>query len=468
MKKIAIIGGGAAGVGALISLASHHDVTLFESSDYLGGHAFTFTDSSNSPIAVDLGVEYFHERLSPNIFCLLSNYNLDTYVAPLSLACYQQNANPDDFWSNLRIAGNMKQAFHQEMNRFQSDMLSVLQPNQTTMRSKTIGDFLDSKHYSKAFQLQVVLPIMTIFSGCLAPSLDYSLTYVALSFSMNLLSFYSSCHWRKVSGGVSQLYQAIVNQYSSSIQLNQRIAKVTHFDQYARVHLQDGSTADFDEVIFACHADQALALIHQPSSKQEALLGHFEYVNVSSSLHTDDQALQLHSTGPEYFQFALSDTLNRQFTGHLSRVNHHLLPYHGTKPYFVSFDAEKLLDQSKVMLTKRWKLPKLRPIDLHQKMQIRSIQGKQHFWYCGTDYSITGHEGALVSGMVVGQRLGGEYPFEHDWFANMQFQTIKSFMGVYSKKGKLAASLGDTLFGAIKKTGAHQHFSHRFVKDILF
>ena len=259
------------------------------------------------------------------------------------------------------------------------------------MSSKSIGDFLDSKHYSKAFQLQVVLPIMTIFSGCLAPSLDYSLTYVALSFSMNLLSFYSSCHWRKVSGGVSQLYQAIVNQYSSSIQLNQRIAKVTHFDQYARVHLQDGSTADFDEVIFACHADQALALIHQPSSKQEALLGHFNTL-MCQALHLMIKRC-LHSTGPEYFQFALSDTLNRQFTYSLELIIIYFLimgPSHT-----LSALMRKASRSVKGHVNQAMEATKLRLIDLHQKMQIRSIQGKQHFWYCGTDYSITGHEGAL-------------------------------------------------------------------------
>ena len=202
---------------------------------------------------------------------------------------------------------------------------------------------------------------------------------------------------------------------------------------------------------------------------QQKILGTFEYVDVQSSLHTDQETLSLPTKATEYFQFELAEHPTSDFPGYLTRVINHLKPYQDiTQPLFVSFDRGESLSSNEVITTKNWRLPKLRPKDLWNKMQVRNIQGQNNLWFCGTDYSLTGHEGAMVSGLVIAHHLGADYPFEHNWLAKSQFNTIKQFMGVYSKTEKLKNTVNQKAFSFAKKLKVHQKFAHHFISELLF
>ncbi len=470
MKKIMIIGGGVAGVSALWALHKTHDVILCESTNEIGGHAYTHeVQNQNQKISVDMGVEYIHERLSPNFFALINQLELPTYIAPLSFCAFKTEDREHNYWSNLRLGGKLNSKFFAEMNRFQSELQNLVFEDKDQLKKLSIGDFITQRNYSDEFAKQVLLPILTTFSGCKAPSLEYSLLYVALSFNMNLLSFFSSCHWRKLSGGIHQYLLKLQQQLKDHIQLNCAITKVTPQQDKVLVTLENGSTVEMDQVIFACQAEIALKLLNNPSESQQKILGAFEYVEVQSTVHTDAEALNLPANACEYFQFELADKPRPDFPGYLTRVINYLKPYHELElPLFVSFDRSDKLSNDKIITTKNWRLPKLRPRDLWNKMQVRAIQGQDNLWYCGTDYSLTGHEGAMVSGLVIAQHLGAQYPFEYNWLAKSQFNTIKQFMGIYSRKEELKTKINQKAFSVAKKLKIHQKFAHYFISELLF
>ena len=470
MKKTIIIGGGVAGMSALWALHKTHDVTLFESSAEVGGHAYTHeVVHQNQKVSVDMGVEYIHERLSPNFFALINQLELPTYIAPLSFCAFKAEDRERNYWSNLRLGGTLNSRFFTEMDRFQSELQNLVFQDKDQLKKLSIGDFVAQGNYSDEFAKQVLLPILTTFSGCRAPSLEYSLLYIAISFNMNLLSFFSSCHWRKLSGGVHQYLLKLQQQLNKHIKLNSAVTKVSPQQDKILVTLKNEETIEVDQVLFACQAEIALRLLDKPSELQQKILSAFEYVDVQSSIHTDKEALNLPSNAYEYFQFELAQNPTHNFPGYLTRVINNLKPYQDLNtPLFVSFDRTEQLARDKIIATKNWRLPKLRPKDLWNKMQVRTIQGQNNLWYCGTDYSLTGHEGAMVSGLVIAHRLGAEYPFEDNWLAKSQFNTIKQFMGIYSTKERLKTTINQKTFSLVKKLKLHQKFAHHFIGELLF
>tara|TARA_R110000868_G_scaffold123197_3_gene326395 strand:- start:106 stop:1518 length:1413 start_codon:yes stop_codon:yes gene_type:complete len=470
LKKIAIIGGGAAGSVAAWALHKNHDVTLFEAESYLGGHAYTHVIANEGKqVSIDMGVEYFHERLSPNLSAILEHFNIGSYIAPLSFKAFNQN-NPNlIYWSNCQLGGDLGNSLHDEMNRFQLDMINIMQKDNPALKGMSVQQFLDQENYSENFRLQALLPLMTTFSGCKASSLDYSLMYFALSFNMNLLSFFTASHWRKVDGGIHAYLKQIHHYLNDRVKTNCRVSSVEKTKDGIVVTLEDKSTYHFDEIIFACQAYIAKDLIKNITHEQLACLSAFEYVDVQSTLHTDIAAVSCQPLSHEYCQFGLTSEPTRSFVGTLTRVNNNLHPYQKLDPtLFVSFDNRESIDASKIIAEKNWKLPKLRPIDMAHKRKIANIQGKGSFWFCGTDYSLTGHEGALVSGLVIADHLGAACPFKVNWLARAQFDVIKSFMGIYTAKEKITEKLVEIIFKTAKFLNLHRRLSSRFVKDLIF
>lgn len=469
MKKIGIIGGGAAGSAAAWALSKKYEVTLFEAESYLGGHAYTHeVEVDETKVSIDMGVEYYHERLSPNLSALLNYFKLDSYIAPLSFKAFSQTHPETHYWSNNQLEGIIKQKLNDEMNRFHIDMLSVIQ-KPDAVKGMSVQDFLNKNQYSIEFRQQALLPLTTTFSGCRAPSLDYSLLYFALSFNMNLLSFFTPCYWRKVKNGIHSYLKKIHQELGDKVKLNSPVTSVEKTENKVVVTLADNTSYYFDEVIFACQAYIAKKLIKNIDQQQYNCLDAFEYVDVQSTLHTDKEAVSKQPLTNEYCQFELTTTPCDNFTGILTRVNHHLYPYkHLTTPLYVSFDNRDIISPETIISKKDWKLPKLRPIDILSKRKMSAIQGKNNLWYCGTDYSLTGHEGALVSGLVIAKHLGADYPFEDQWLARAQFDLIKSFMGIYTKNQKIKEKFISLLMNISKFLNLHQRLSGRFIKELFF
>lgn len=468
MKKIAIIGGGAAGSAAAWVLNKKYDVTLYEAGSYLGGHAYTHELTiDGEKISVDMGVEYYHERLSPNFSALLKYFNLESYIAPLSFKAFSPLEPNTDYWSNNHCGGKLKNELYDEMNRFHLDMIEVI--NDKQFKEMSMKDFLDSRGYSNEFRQKALLALMSTFSGCKNIALDYSLAYFALSFNMNLLSFFTPSHWRKVKGGVHVYLKNIQQSLKAKVFLNTEVTSVEKLRHCIKVTLANNENNYYDDVIFACQAYIAKNLLKNSSEQQRACLNAFEYVDVQSTLHSDSAAVSCQALSDEYCQFQLSATSNSLTVGSLTRANHHLHAYqHLLKPIYVSFDNRDRIDPLKIICKKDWKLPKLRPIDIQHKYKISMIQGKDNLWFCGTDYSLTGHEGAIVSGLVIANHLGADYPFKDNYLAKAQFDLIKSFMRIYTRKQRLCECLVGILFTIAKYFNLHQRLSGQFIKEILF
>lgn len=469
-QRIAIIGGGGAGTTAAWLLDDVHDIVLFEAEDRLGGHAYTHRANKNGvEVHVDMGVEYFNERLSPNLFAMHGLFGIETYVAPLSFRA--TFPGQQRWWSNISVEGGLRDALARELDRFHLDMASVLAAGDPKLKKMSVGDYLKANDYSEDFASQALLPLMTTFSGCNAPSLDYNLMYVAVSFNMSLLSFFSPGYWRKSKDGIDAYIRKIAEILGDKARLNSPVRKVRAAAGGRIEVVVDAGVETFDHVVFATHADVTLKMLDSPTEKQRDILGRFEYVPTRSVMH-DDESVLASGDNEEYCEFVMPDGHEQgegaQRYGQLTRVSNRLHAYAGIdEPLLVTFDPKQEISGDRIAVEKRWKLPKLRPGDFYQKTRYRTIQGEGNLWYCGTDTSLTGHEGATVSGMVVAERLGATYPFAGNTLATIQFNVIKDLMGVRRPSERFRNAIGDFVFSAAKRMSMHKTQSHKFIKDIF-
>ena len=461
-QRIAIVGGGAAGVTLAWHLAALHHITVFEAGEHLGGHAFTHTLMHEGKlIHADMGVEYFTERLAPNLMTHLKALDVETFVAPLSFSCLSDDASV--LWSNQQTTAASSQALRQAFDQFHQDMVEV-SLHQERYKSWSVGDFVSERGYDAGFVNQALLPLLTVYSGCNGPSLDYSLVYCAVSFNMNLLSFFSPAYWRKAKGGIDGYLKIMHRKLGPRVRLNTKVMSVRSHKRGVEVRTH-AESQNFDQVIMATHADQALHIIEAPTPEQATLLGAYEYVPVEAILHTDSLAVA-HGSPDSYCVFVkAADAPNEASNawGTLTRVVTHFEP--ASSPLYVTFDPKMALDPAKVILRKQWKLPKLRPLDLHRRSLIRAIQGHDRIWYCGTDFSYGGHEGALTSGLVLAQHFGASVGQSASTSARIQFELVKDLMGIESPSERLIRHLDQRLLRIADKLGSVERLAPHVMRQ---
>lgn len=466
-KNIAIIGAGGAGTTAAWCLSKIHNVSLFEVEGNIGGHACSETfEVEGNVVSVDMGVEFFSEKQAPNLCALLHHFNIETFVAPLSFAASFDNNQ--SYWSNMNFNGVVWDNIKEECSKFQIQMHELMHSYDPIAKKMTIGEFLKKNNYSDDFTYKGLFPLLTTFSSCQSPLEEYSLTFCSISFSMGLLSFFHPTYWRKSKGGIGAYLNAMEDELKNNIFLNSSIKRVLRNLDSVTLIFKNGKEEKFDEVIFATHADTALSLIANPTVQEKEILGGFEYAKIRCVLHTDESVLAPNIPHRAYIEYnAIDQDSNHKIGGSLTRILNQLDPYkHIKTPVLVTFDPKTNISHHKIIREKNWKLPKLRPIDMHRKMQIRSIQGKMKTWFCGTDTTFTGHEGAILSGLVMADALGAKYPFAKNDWAKIQFDIVKGIMGIYTTPEKVNNLCTSSIHKIAKYLGLHKSQISKVLLDM--
>jgi uncharacterized protein len=450
-KKIAIVGGGAAGTAAAWALQDHAKVSLFEMSETLGGHAYNCTvEDETGKCHIDMGVELFSEKLAPNLCAFFEILELETFVTPLAFsAIFERNK----IWHNRGAKSQLWFKCRHECDRFHRDMLRIVQDS-SRFKKLTLGEFLKQHDYTEEFTHKFIKPLLTTFSGCNANSFEYSLLYTAVSFSMGLLSFFNAGYWRKLSKGVGDYYEKLTRKLDVDLHLSTKVISVRRIGKKIILINDKQERFEFDNVIMATHADISLNILESPTKQEEKLLSQFSYIPVKSVLHSDATIILASDHEKMYCEYREDDLKASQHAnGMLTRINNCLEPYANVKtPLLVTFDPKVAIAKEKIHCIKHWKLPKCRPMDLYRKTLMHTIQGEGGVWYCGTDFSYTGHEGAFVSGLVVANALGADYHFENNIFASMQFYSIKNLMNIRSWKEKWLSKGVSFGFSKMKKS----------------
>ena len=300
-QRIAIIGSGISGIGAALALAPHHDVTLFEKDDRLGGHANTARISYPMPggareVDVDTGFIVYNEKTYPNLTAFFEHYEVPTEWSDMSLSFTVDGGRIE--WA----ADNLDKIFAQRRNilrpSFVGAMRSVLRFNREAQAAlasseahdEPIEQWLDARGYSDSFKRLYLYPMAgAIWS---TRSVD-----IAAFPARSLFAFYENhdlfaglgdaVQWRTVTGGSRSYVTRAAAQLGERVRMNAPVASVTTQDDGVRVTLDSGRSMHFDQAIIATHSDEALALRPDADAETRALLAKVRYTPNRAVLHRD-------------------------------------------------------------------------------------------------------------------------------------------------------------------------------------
>ena len=418
--KIAVVGSGISGLAAAWLLSPQHQVTLFEAGNYLGGHTHTVdVEVEGTSFPVDTGFLVFNHRTYPNLTALFRTLEIDTVASDMSFAV--SLADPDLEWAGSTLTTLFAQKRNLARPGFWRMLQDTLRFNRATAAASpnelpemTLGAYLTMGKYSAEFRDWYLLPMAAAIWSCPTQAmLDYPLTtFVRFARNHGLLQITDRPQWHTVRGGGRQYVERIVGALGD-VRLATPVRSIMRDVDGVWLGLPGGNCERFDEVVLACHSDQALALLATEASVAERrILGAIRYQPNRAVLHTDASLLPRDPRVWSAWNYMTGPRHDGPPSVSVSYLINHLQPLPVSSPVIVSLNPHIEPDPAKVIGDYDYDHPLFDQAAIDAQAQLAAIQGVERVWFCGAWGGYGFHEDGLASAMAVANRLGCRAPWQ--------------------------------------------------------
>jgi len=415
-KRIAVIGSGISGLSAAYHLRNQADVTLFEADSYFGGHTHTVDVTLPSPQGmvthgVDTGFLVFNERTYPGLIGLFAELQVQTSASDMSFSVQTPRASGQRAmeWSG----SNLNTVFAQRSNllsptflgmfrdvlRFNTLANALADRGQDHALMQPLGEFLEDHKFGSAFRHWYLLPMLGCIWSCPTDQmLQFPVaTMVRFCHNHGLIQVVNRPQWFTVTGGAKHYVEKLL-QHIPRTHLQTPVKRIERNGSEARVFTASGSE-DFDGVVLACHADQALSLLAQPTPQEQALLGAIRYHPNKAVLHTDTSVMPKKKLAWAAWNYERATDLGLES----SRVCLHywinrLQPLPFSQDVVVSLNPVRAIDPSKVLGEYDYAHPVFDLAAIEAQSQLSSLQGQHNTWYAGAWMGYGFHEDGFKAG----------------------------------------------------------------------
>ncbi|MFM9843518.1 MAG: NAD(P)/FAD-dependent oxidoreductase [Dongiaceae bacterium] len=420
--KVAVIGGGAAGLTAAWALSKHHDVTLYEAEKRLGGHANTIdVDCAGAVIPVDTGFIVYNEANYPQFKRLLAALDVPTQRSVMTfsvsidkpdleyagnargLFCQPANAWRPAFW---RLLGDIK--------RFNRDAMAFLDGDQVPA-DLTLGQFLERQGYGPQLAEQYLLPMAAaIWSASISGMRDFPARSILRFFANHgLLRLRNRPLWRTVAGGSRSYVERLRLDMSAHIRTGSTVLAVRRLPTGVRLAAKGGLWSSYDHVVFATHADDTLRLLGaDATSAERRFLGAFRYQANRAILHRDVTLMPRRRgawSSWNYLAKGQADDAKVAVTYWMNRLQN--LP--AKSPVLVTLNPIDEPAPQSVVREFSYMHPQFDGAAIAAQGRLPTVQGVRRSWFCGAYCGNGFHEDAVQSGLAVAAALGAPAP----WYA---------------------------------------------------
>lgn len=412
--KIAIIGSGISGLTSAYLLQREHDVTVFESAARIGGHTATIeVPEGNSTRNIDTGFIVFNDWTYPNFIRLMDELGVKSKATEMSFSVSCQRTGLEYGGNNLNTLFAQRRnllnfsfiGMLKDILRFNKEAIQDLDSGQLK-EGVTLGEYLKDKGYGERFASHYLIPMgSAIWSSTLNEMMSFPLVFFVRFFKNHgLLSVNDRPQWRVIEGGSSAYLKPLVDQFKDKILLNAKIASVTRADNQVVIKLADGAEQVFDQVVFACHSDEALALLSDPSSDENTILSAIPYRNNDVVLHTDTSMLPKKKLAWSSWNYHLGEDQAKPAT--LSYNMNILQHFSSDTTYVVTLNQSDMIDDKKVLGRFQYAHPTFTLEGIKAQDRWQDINGVNNTWFCGAYWRNGFHEDGCWSGVRVANGLG--------------------------------------------------------------
>ncbi|MGI8525018.1 MAG: NAD(P)/FAD-dependent oxidoreductase [Pseudolabrys sp.] len=413
--KIAVIGTGISGMAAAWLLSARHDVTVYERADRIGGHSNTVDAKTPSGVVpVDTGFIVYNEQTYPNLTALFAHLQVPSEPSEMSFAVSLDGGDLEYSGSNLATVFAQKRnilrprfwSMLRDLRRFYRDAPADLH----CLGSKaTLGDYLKLGGYGDAFRDDHLLPMAAaIWSASAQAMLDYpAAAFIRFHDNHGLLKLKDRPIWRTVRGGSRSYVARLTESYAGGIRLNENIVSISRQAGGVDIHTAGGDTQRYDHVIMATHADQALALLADPSRRERALLTPFRYRRNLAVLHCDEGLMPRRRAVWSSWNYIGERNGAAAGGVTVSYWMSRLQNLSCDTPLFVTLNPARPPHAGTIFHSEMYEHPLIDSAALAAQRSLWSLQGRNRTWFCGAYFGAGFHEDGLQSGLAVAEALGG-------------------------------------------------------------
>jgi predicted NAD/FAD-binding protein len=412
--RVAVIGSGISGNSAAWALSRHHDVTIYEKSREPGGHSATVDiDYDGQPIAVDTGFIVFNEDNYPLLTRLFDQLGVQTEVSDMSFSVSLDNGRFE--WSGRTLSGVFAQRRNLISPGFFRMLGDIFRFNSMARRDLeagalcglTFGDYIARRGFSARLRDEYIVPLTAaIWSTPTARMLEFPAESLIRFLDNHRLIHINRPLWRTVSGGSRNYVRKLIDDFDGELRTGVAATSIRRENGTVLVADSTGERRVYDALVLACHTDQALRLLDDPSREETDILSAISYRPNRVWLHRDPQLMPRRRDAWASWNYLGS----RHADGHrdisVTYCMNMLQNIDRRLPLFITLNPPVPPRHELTFADFVYDHPQFDAAAIAAQARLATLQGQRNTWYCGAWTRYGFHEDGLASGLEVAQRLG--------------------------------------------------------------
>ena len=413
--RIAVVGAGVSGIACAYLLSRTHEVVLHEAQSRLGGHTHTHeVELAGRQLAIDTGFIVCNPAHYPLFMQFLAELRVATQPTTMSFAVRNDASGLE--YNATSIAGlflQKRRVFSPRHWRMISDILRFYREAPALLREPwpgpSIGEFLDAHDYSDAFRDDHLVPMASaLWSSPSRQVLEFPARHlVAFMANHHMLQARDRPEWRVLRGGSSSYIRAAVQRMTVQVRTDSAVTGVCRRPDHVEVRTAAGSER-YEEVVLACHGDQALAMLDDPTPAEREVLGAFHYQANDTVLHTDASQLPRDRRAwAAWNALVPRDPADECTVSYCMNV---LQSIESPEPIVVTLNRTAAIDPARILRRIAYRHPVFDASSVAAQQRRDEINGNQRTWYSGAYWRYGFHEDGMRTAVEVANRLGVAWP----------------------------------------------------------
>ena len=403
--RIAVIGSGISGLSAAHYLSKKNKVDLFEKEDHFGGHSYTIdVKDNNNHVPVDIGFIVFNFKTYPNFVKFLNDNGIEIEKSNMSFSVSVKETEIEYCGKGLLgIFSNKKNLLNFDFFKMFFEIIKFYKKSndlKNIEENLTLDDFLKREKMSKYFINYHIIPMVSaIWSMPPYEAKQMPLKFF-LKFFQNhgLFNLKNRPQWYTIKNRSRTYVKKILETISGEYYKNYRINKISRLSNGVKVYYGGNNEFfDYDKVVIATHADEALSLITDPTPEEKSILANFKYKNNIATIHTDESLMPKNKKAWSSW----NSSVNKDNTSETSITYWlNLLQNLKTKKnIFLSLNPFLKIDQKKIISRVKFTHPYYDKEALENQNRLKNIQNKKNLLFCGSYFGYGFHEDGIKSSL---------------------------------------------------------------------
>ena len=405
--KVAVIGSGISGLSAAHYLSKNFKVDLFEKNDHFGGHSHTLDiNVENNIIPVDIGFIVFNFQTYPNFINFLNDNNVEIEKSNMSFSVCVKGTNIEYCGKGiLGIFSNKKNLLNFNFFKMFFEIIKFYKKSnnlKNTEENLKLDDFLKSEGMSEYFINYHIVPMVSaIWSMPPYEAKQMPLTFF-LKFFQNhgLFNLKKRPQWYTVKNRSRTYVNKILKTISGEYYKNYAINKISRHPNGVQVFYGGKNEFfDYDKVVIATHADEALSLISEPTKDENDILSNFKYKKNYAIIHTDETVMPNNKKAWSSWNSSVNKDNNSQTS--ITYWLNLLQNLNTKKNFFLSLNPFYKIEKNKIIKEINFTHPYYDKAALDNQKRLKYIQNKNNTLYCGSYFGYGFHEDGIKSSIEI-------------------------------------------------------------------